>query len=563
MNARKTVSIKRVNTNILDDVSFSVKPGEFVGILGSSGSGKSTLIKALAGLIGLSEGDVLRHGLIASSSALQHDRKIAYMPQDVVIHEALTPRAAMEYITILKEIGNSEVERREAVRSVMERVGIADRADVPITRLSGGQRKRVALAAELIGDPEILLLDETTSGLDPASEEEMMILFQSLAREGKAVVCITHFPDRLRMCDRLVYLMKGKVVFQGTPSEMVQFFGVDTIEDIYTKQKEKSADEWRQDFQKQYGKPVVPVVAGHFPEQTHTTAGNMEQWATLTKRYFRLQIADWKNCLLLFLQAPIIAIMIGVAFGSIKADFAELHASRIKEVIFVMVLSVLWCAGTASVREVVKEFSIFRHESRFGVQIAPYLLSKFVLLSILTFIQSFLLLLIVKRMTDLVGPFEIQLLVLAFTAFAGIALGLFVSTVAGTSERAMTVLPIILIAQAIFSGGLAQLSGLTKTFAQLTMPAYWALDGIRSVFHAEIRMATYPGAPGHYQPPILGGGGPFYFDLVVLSIMAIVFLALAYIVLRIVLTSRFVYAFHELRGRLRNILVFVRSTKSD
>ena len=280
-NARKTVSINRVKTNILDDVSFSVKPGEFVGILGSSGSGKSTLIKALAGLIGLSEGNALRHGLIASSSALQHDHKIAYMPQDVVIHEALTPRVALGYIAVLKEIGNSEAERREVVRSVMERVGIADRADVPITRLSGGQRKRVALAAELIGDPEVLLLDEATSGLDPASEEEMMILFQSLAREGKTVVCITHFPDRLRMCDRLTYLMNGKVVFQGTPSEMVRFFGVDTIEDIYTKQREKSADEWRQDFQKQYGKPIALAVAGHLPEQTHTTAGNREQWATL------------------------------------------------------------------------------------------------------------------------------------------------------------------------------------------------------------------------------------------------------------------------------------------
>ena len=177
-NARKTVSINRVKTNILDEVSFSVKPGEFVGILGASGSGKSTLIRALAGLIELSEGHVLRHGQIAPVSVLQQDHKIAYMPQDVVIHESLTPRVALGYIAVLKEIGASESEQQQVVQSVMQRTGIADRADVPISRLSGGQRKRVALAAELIGDPEILLLDETTSGLDPASEKEMMILFQ-------------------------------------------------------------------------------------------------------------------------------------------------------------------------------------------------------------------------------------------------------------------------------------------------------------------------------------------------------------------------------------------------
>ena len=526
-NARVTVQESRSkDKNILEGVSFSVKPGEFVGILGSSGSGKSTMIKTLAGLAGLSGGNVLRHGLIANSSDLQQDRKIAYMPQDVLIHEALTTRAALGYIVILKEISDSETERHEIVRSVMERVGIADRADVPIFRLSGGQRKRVALAAELIGDPEILLLDETTSGLDPASEEEMMTLFQSLAREGKAVVCITHFPDRLSKCDRLVYLMQGKAIFHGTPSEMMRFFNVDTIESIYTKQKEKSAEEWQRDFQNQYGKPVVPVATGHIPEQTGTKTKWKEQWTTLTKRYFHLQMADWKNCLILFLQAPIIAVMIGVAFGTIKDDESIQHASNIKPVIFVVVLSILWCAGTASVREIVKEFAIFRHESRFGVQVGPYLLSKVALLSLLTFVQCFLLLLIVKQMNDLVGSFGLQLFILAFTAFAGVALGLLISTVAGTSQRAMTILPIILIAQAIFSGSLAELKGFTKVFAQLTMPTYWALDGIRSTFDEKIQTA----AP-YEQSAILGESGPLYWDLTALAALMIVFFLCALIML--------------------------------
>jgi hypothetical protein len=95
------------------------------------------------------------------------------------------------------------------------------------------------------------------------------------------------------------------------------------------------------------------------------------------------------------------------------------------------------------------------------------------------------------------------------------------------------------------------IGGLTKLFAQLTVPAYWALNGMRSTFHVEIRNATYPGAPGHYQPPILGHGGPFYFDLIVLSVLAVVFLALAYISLRIVLTGRFVPVVRDLMGRVR------------
>ena len=118
-------------------------------------------------------------------------------------------------LTRLKGLGPSPGERRLLARQVLERVGLWEHRATAIHRLSGGQRKRAALAAELLGDPRLILLDEATSGLYPATEEGMMALFRSLAREGRTVVCITHSPGRLHLCDRLLYLAEGKCVFFG------------------------------------------------------------------------------------------------------------------------------------------------------------------------------------------------------------------------------------------------------------------------------------------------------------------------------------------------------------
>jgi ABC-type multidrug transport system ATPase subunit len=234
----------RGGRRILDRVSFHLEAGQFLGILGASGSGKSTLIKSLAGIVELTEGAVVVQGQPASSALLRMDRRIAYLPQDVVIHEALTAGMALDYIARLKAIGENEEQRSQIVLAVLDRVGLIDRVDVPIHRLSGGQQKRVALAAELLGDPKLILLDEATSGLDPATEEEMMGLFRSLAREGRTVICITHSPGRLHMCDRLLFLNSGKCIFYGTPDELRQFFNVKTIEEVYAKQEDHRADEW-------------------------------------------------------------------------------------------------------------------------------------------------------------------------------------------------------------------------------------------------------------------------------------------------------------------------------
>jgi hypothetical protein len=120
--------------------------------------------------------------------------------------------------------------------------------------------------------------------------------------------------------------------------------------------------------------------------------------------------------------------------------------------------------------------------------------------------------------------FDLQFLILGGTALVGVALGLLVSAAAGTSERAMTILPVLLIGQAIFSGGLARLTGWAQVAAMLIVPAYWSLDGLKAPLSSDLLNATYPGAPGHYQPPILGSGGPLALTVVILAAHTALFL---------------------------------------
>jgi ABC-type multidrug transport system ATPase subunit len=518
--------VRAVTREILSDVTIAIRPGEFVGILGASGSGKSTLMNVLAGNVEPSVGRVLIHGRAVGAGDLRRDRRVAYLPQDVVIHEALTSLVALGYIAGWKNLAEDIGGRRRAALAALDRVGLGDRGDVAIRRLSGGQRKRVALAAELMGDPGLILLDEATSGLDPATEGEMMQLFRELATEGRTVVCITHFPGRLDLCNRLIVVAEGRLVFCGTPEETRGFFGVRDIEDVFSRQRTRPAEQWQGLF---LNSPAglacrtatreggLPQADRTEPLPEHERPSSWRQAADLTARYARIQLSDPRNLLLLLAQAPAIALLIGGTFGDIRVDFAEQHAADTKLVAFLLVVAVLWCAGTGSVREIVKELPILRHERRMGVDVPAYLLSKFVVLGILALAQAMILLVIVRGATRLTGVLDVQFVVLGLTALAGVGLGLAISALSATSERAMTVLPVVLIGQAIFSGGLARLTGWSHLVGLALAPAYWALDGLRATLATDLLNATYPGAPGHYQPPILGPGGPLPVDLLALA----------------------------------------------
>ncbi len=471
-------------------------------------------------------GEVQFDGLAPQAYLPERRQSLAYLPQAPVLHDPLTPKRALSYSARLRGLHLG----RKQIISALEQVELSHRANTPIGKLSGGERKRVALAAELLGDPVALFLDEATSGLDPATEKEMMELFLREARSGKTVICITHFPDNVSLCDKVIVLARGQLIFYGTPAGLLGHFRINAISELYPKLTGDLST-----FQQ------ATIPANQILIEGNTTGGRaplikvpgaFAQTAILAGRYVRLLVLDSRNLALLLLQAPVIALFIGATFGDIAVDYSEQHAADLKQVAFLLIMAVLWCAGTNGVREIVKERPIFLHESRYGLNEASYFISKFLPLGLLGTVQTLLLLSLLGHITHLVGDWSSHFVVLSLLALAATGIGLCISAAVKTSERAMTFLPVVLIGLAVLSGGLARLQRWTKLPAYLFDPAFWTLEGLKSTLPSNLTEASFISAPGMYQPLILGRGFPFPVDISALSIQIIGILLLGVIALR-------------------------------
>lgn len=210
---------------ILDRVTLSIRPGEFVGLLGPSGAGKSTLLKALNGYQPPSYGCVLLNEAPLYRSFAMFRNSLGYVPQDDIVHQELTVEASLDYVAQLRLPPDvTAPQRRELIDSTLETLGLSHVRSSRIHELSGGQRKRVSIGCELITRPSVLFLDEPTSGMDPSTEERLMRHFQGMARRGTTVLITTHILYNLGLLDRIVIMARGRLVFFGTPDEAMHFF---------------------------------------------------------------------------------------------------------------------------------------------------------------------------------------------------------------------------------------------------------------------------------------------------------------------------------------------------
>lgn len=231
-------------------LSFVLPPGAFVGLLGPSGSGKSTLLKACCGLERPSKGKVLLDGQDLYTHIGAWREKIGYVPQDDIIHQELSVSKAVDYAARLRLAADlPEKTRKALVSRVIHEVGLQERANLRIRRLSGGQRKRASVAVELLSRPNILFLDEPTSGQDPQLEEAMMQLFRQLSREGATVIVTTHAMASIELLDTVILLQAGQLVYQGPPADMLDFFQTRSYEAIYKLLAKAPPGEWASRFQ--------------------------------------------------------------------------------------------------------------------------------------------------------------------------------------------------------------------------------------------------------------------------------------------------------------------------
>jgi ABC-type multidrug transport system ATPase subunit len=214
---------------ILRNVDLDINPREFVALVGGSGSGKSTLLKALVGLSPATGGKVLINGHDLYEHLELYRHLIGYVPQDDIIHQDLPVREALRYALHLRLPDHDPQSRPQLIAKVLEKVGLTAHAATLVRDLSGGQRKRVSIAAELLAEPWIFFLDEPTSGLDPGLEKVMMDTLRQLADEGRTIVLVTHATNNItNNCDQVAFMMPGgQLAYFGPPAEAIKFFAVD------------------------------------------------------------------------------------------------------------------------------------------------------------------------------------------------------------------------------------------------------------------------------------------------------------------------------------------------
>src|SRR4051812_47381761 len=199
----------------VDDVSFKVERGTLVGLLGPNGAGKTTTVSMIAGLVRPEQGDVLVDGAPLSGDVDPKKRRIGLVPQDLALYDELSARANLQFFGSLFNLSGAALDR--AISSALELVGLADRARDAVRTYSGGMKRRLNLAASLLHDPDILLLDEPTVGVDPQSRNAIFDNLEELKRRGKALLYTTHYMEEAeRLADRIVVIDHGRVVADDT-----------------------------------------------------------------------------------------------------------------------------------------------------------------------------------------------------------------------------------------------------------------------------------------------------------------------------------------------------------
>lgn len=232
LNLGRSVGKKKM---LLQDIDLTINPGEFVALVGGSGAGKSTLLKAMNGYERANQGQVLINGEPLYSKLDLYRTQMGYVPQDDIIHHALPVRLALRYAARLRlpDARPAEIEAR--IQEALHSVDMLEQADKPVRVLSGGQRKRVSIAVELLAHPPLFFLDEPTTGLDPGLEKKMMYDLARLADQGRAVILVTHATANIAQCDQVAFLADGRLVFYGSPDDALQFYNVRDFSDIYLK----------------------------------------------------------------------------------------------------------------------------------------------------------------------------------------------------------------------------------------------------------------------------------------------------------------------------------------
>lgn len=533
----REVAVDVPGRRLLEGISLTIHPSEFVGLMGPSGAGKSTLMNALNGYSPPSKGMVLLNGQDLYANYARFQGQLGYVPQEDIIHRDLTVGQALYYTARLRLPSDfADAEIRNRVRAVLAQLGLESTEGVPVGSpekkgISGGQRKRVNLAMELLTDPSVLFLDEPTSGL--SSEDTLMVmrLLRRLADGGKTILLTIHQPslEAFRLMDNLALVAKdsgssdpGRLVYFGPAyPDAVRFFnpngvanarpGVEPSPDEVLRGLTKAKTvEWAEAYARStFRRDYVQSRAGRTPSSTTPHAAPaprrgdaLAQWWTLVRRSLAIKVKDAWNSAILLAQAPIIAALIVLVFGNEARetippnDFAgwSTAANAVSITIFDLVLAAIWFGCSNSAREFVAERAIYQRERMVNLRITSYVASKFAVLGAFCCLQCAVLLCVVSWGSGLKGPWLPMFGVLLLASEVGLAVGLVVSALARTSEVAVALVPLMILPMLILGGAMQPIHKMNAVMKPVSfiMPSRLAFEGL---------LVLEAGSRPNYEPP--------------------------------------------------------------
>jgi ABC-type multidrug transport system ATPase subunit len=485
---------------LLDNVSFPLGERCLLGVIGPSGAGKSTLLGALTGMSPAGEGSVLYDGrdLYKNYDELKH--RIGLVPQQDIMHTQLTARRALRYAAELRfPKDTSARERNERVDEVIAELGLTKHAQTRASALSGGQRKRVSVALELLTKPSLLFLDEPTSGLDPGLDKSVMEMMAGLAHDGRTVIVVTHSVANLDLCDRLLVLVPGgKVAFFGPPRDGLRHFGQPGWAEVFQAFEADPGRDWAGEFKQsplyaqyvQSGMNAPAAQAG--PRQVAPPPRRrnyLSQLSTLSRRYLSVIASD--RVYLAFLAGAPIALAGILQLVSSKQGLAGAPGSNAgaQEVLLILAVGACFIGALNSIREIVKERSIYTRERAAGLSAGAYLWSKLLVLGALSAVQAALMTVIglAGKPAPTAGvlikgaPLLELVLAMALLAIASMALGLLISALVNSSETTLVLLFVSVMAQVVFSGGVFPIAG-RAGLSQVAWisPSRWGFGAVAS-----------------------------------------------------------------------------------
>jgi ABC transport system ATP-binding/permease protein len=516
--------------HILQELSLSIEPGELVAIAGGSGAGKTTLLEILAGLQPPSAGKV-RHDGFVLGARFGAESRIGYVPQDDIIHLEMPLRRTLRYAARLRlPAGTPAAEADRVVEETMRDLDLADRAEVPVRALSGGQRKRASIAVELLTRPHLFFLDEPTSGLDPSTAADVMRLLRRLSERGVTVVLTTHEPEGIDRCDRVVFLARdGHLAFTGSPTEARRYFGVENLAEVYDRLAgEDTPAIWAQRFANSLGKSEAQPGAGLPP--IPATRSNIKrtsmirQWWLLTRRNVDVLFRNRLTLAVLLGSPVLVTVMMATLFKRGAFDPGGAADVGPAQIVFWIAFDGFFFGLTYGLLQIVGEMAVFRRERLAGLSVGAYVASKVAaLLPVLAGVSAVLLgVLRVLGRLPAVGwdVYAFLFATIVIEATSALALGLLASAAVHNAAQAALALPMLCFPQVLFGGAIVPvdkmaIAGRLMSFGLSNRHAFEALG---RGLDLDRYTATLP-AMSAYRDTFHGGTGA---SLVALGAFAVV-----------------------------------------